>query len=211
MVPAMMRSDVPEALKVLAHELRGPLGAIESIAFSMQLGLDEDGRPEGPQCRELRRLVQQAGWILDDATRFNDAQNQPRGATCLNAALERISERLADSDEAPPSLDLAPELPRALLCEARLESAFEHLLSFMRDVAGCDELPVAKTSLRAQELAVEWTAETPGWEAGELLRWLDPRERVGGLRLFTEAMGGSFFACDDGGRLRVSFLFPALP
>src|ERR1700686_10155 len=54
----------PMALQMIAHELRQPLSAIESIAYSLGLILPPgDDRARGPVAR-LQQLVEQSNWIL---------------------------------------------------------------------------------------------------------------------------------------------------
>lgn len=198
-----------EILRDLAHDLRGPLGAIESIVFYLEMVADaNDPRLQG-QFSQLRRHVQQADWLLDDATRFLDAATLPRNMVCVNEVLTEVASHSGDDLASALELNLSPSLPAVLLPRSRAELAFSHLISFIRNVACCEALPAARTSVRDGQLAVDWSVLSPGWKQGELVRWLDPREGGGGLRRFAEGVGGIFRADDSDEQLRVSFVFPA--
>lgn len=199
-----------DVLLDLAHDLRGPLGGIDSLSYYLEMIGDQDDPRVRGHYVQLRRFVQQACWLLDDATRFLDCSQQPREEICVNAVLSGLATKWAADEERLLDLSLEPHLPTAGLPLARTQFAFDHLFSFIYDIAGCEGLPVACTRLRDGSLDVQWSVVSPGWQPGELLRWLDPSHRGGGLRRFTEAVGGAFRADDSGGRLQVNFLLPAL-
>jgi|GEM_PF-1007351 len=54
-------------LNNLAHELRQPLGTIESIAYYLELALPHGDPRVIEQLTRLRHLVEQSGWIVTDA------------------------------------------------------------------------------------------------------------------------------------------------
>src|ERR1700693_691269 len=59
-------------LQTLAHELRQPLSAIESIAYYLNLALPRDSHPARKQARRLQQLVEQSNWILTCALQLAD-------------------------------------------------------------------------------------------------------------------------------------------
>ncbi len=199
-----------EVLRDLAHDLRGPLGGIDSLSYYLEMISDQSDPRIGGHFAQLRRFIQQASWILDDATSFLDCASQPREEVCVNSVLSDLAEKWAGEDNRQLQLVLQPSLPAAGLPLGKTQFAFDHLFAFIHHIAGCEGLPAAATSFRQGQLGVEWQVSAPGWRPGELLRWLDPRQRGGGLRRFTESVGGDFRADDSDGRLQVSFLFPAL-
>lgn len=205
-VPGRSSSEV---LRDLAHDLRGPLGGIDSLSYYLEMISDQNDPRIGDHFHQMRRFVQQASWLLDDATRFLDSAQQPRDAVCVNSVLINLADRIHEQDDRELDLHLAAGLPTAELPLGHTQYAFDHLVSFIHHIAGCEGLPSASTSLRDGHLGIEWSVLAPGWSTGELLRWLDPRQRGGGLRRFTEAVGGAFLADDTDGQLLVSFLFPA--
>jgi signal transduction histidine kinase len=208
MVDQLAATSTEAILRDLAHDLRGPLGGLESIAFVLERQVEAGSPLIRDHCQQIRRLVAQAAWLLDDATRFLDAHALPRHAVCINSVLEDVARQASENLRCQLQLQLSPALPPASLPRIRAEFAFHHLLSFITGVAACASAPLAVTRQETASLAIEWHAEIPGWKTGELLRWLDPGERSGGLRRFTESIGGLFCAEDSGGLLRVLFRFP---
>ena len=63
MTPA---TAIPAAdiMKTLAHELRQPLGAIESIAYYLSMILPQGDPKVGEQLDRLQEMVEQSDWIL---------------------------------------------------------------------------------------------------------------------------------------------------
>ena len=54
-------------IRNLAHELRQPLSALESIAFYLDLMLNQEDPKTRKQLRRLRQLVQQSDWAVSNA------------------------------------------------------------------------------------------------------------------------------------------------
>jgi len=54
-------------IRNLAHELRQPLSALESIAFYLDLMLNQEDPKMRKQLRRLRQLVQQSDWAVSNA------------------------------------------------------------------------------------------------------------------------------------------------
>src|SRR5246127_3668006 len=65
-------SSLAVALETIAHELRQPLSAIESIAYYLNLVLPQDGSPGRAQAARLQELVEQSNWILTCALQLAD-------------------------------------------------------------------------------------------------------------------------------------------
>ena len=72
-VPEAQSSAAAVALETIAHELRQPLSAIESIAYYLSLVLPRDGGPAREQAGRLQQLVEQSNWILTSALQLADA------------------------------------------------------------------------------------------------------------------------------------------
>ena len=71
--PKTQSSAAAVALETIAHELRQPLSAIESIAYYLSLVLPRDGGPAREQAARLQQLVEQSNWILTSALQLADA------------------------------------------------------------------------------------------------------------------------------------------
>ena len=70
--PKTQSSSPAVALETIAHELRQPLSAIESIAYYLSLVLPRDGGPAREQAGRLQQLVEQSNWILTSALQLAD-------------------------------------------------------------------------------------------------------------------------------------------
>src|ERR1700680_4414718 len=66
-------SSLAVSLETIAHELRQPLSAIESIAYYLSLVLPRDGGHAHQQALRLQQLVEQSNWILTSALQLSDA------------------------------------------------------------------------------------------------------------------------------------------
>ena len=61
-------------LRAIAHEIRQPLGAIESIAYYLSMVLpDKDGKHR-EQLTRIQQLVEQSNWILSNGLGLGDAR-----------------------------------------------------------------------------------------------------------------------------------------
>src|ERR1700681_2067534 len=65
-------SSLAVVLETVAHELRQPLSAIESIAYYLNLVLPQDGSSGRAQAARLQELVEQSNWILSCALQLAD-------------------------------------------------------------------------------------------------------------------------------------------
>ncbi len=70
--PETQASSPAVDLQTIAHELRQPLSAIESIAYYLRLALPRDSRPARKQAQRLQHLVEQSNWILTCALQLAD-------------------------------------------------------------------------------------------------------------------------------------------
>ncbi len=71
-VPEAQSLPAAVVLETIAHELRQPLSAIESIAYYLSLVLPRDGGPAREQAARLQQLVEQSNWILTSALQLAD-------------------------------------------------------------------------------------------------------------------------------------------
>ena len=62
--PRTQSSLTAVALETIAHELRQPLSAIESIAYYLSLVLPRVGGPSRELAWRLQQLVEESNWIL---------------------------------------------------------------------------------------------------------------------------------------------------
>ncbi|MCX6610334.1 MAG: hypothetical protein NTW74_05720 [Acidobacteria bacterium] len=93
-------------LNNLAHELRQPLSTIESIAYYLELALPHGDPRVLEQLTRLRHLVEQSGWILNDALSLSQPRFVNPEAVDLDEILSEFVLEQAQQDSHWPHLDL---------------------------------------------------------------------------------------------------------
>jgi signal transduction histidine kinase len=166
MTPALMTESSQEnVLRDLAHEIRQPLGAIESIAYYLSMVLpDEDGKHR-EQLTRIQQLVEQSNWILSNGLGLAD----PRAAEPDDIDLEElityvVSARPVSLDP-PVECDFEAGLPQVRLDPGYGRALIENLLGLFRHLA--TETHPARVSTRAAEDGVELEVSTgaPGYRS----------------------------------------------
>ena len=132
-------------LQTIAHELRQPLSAIESIAYYLNLALPRDSRPARKQAKRLQQLVEQSNWILTCALQLAD--NTPLAPQLLNLEelITQTVNKCTVNGDLRIHLDLAGGLPLVNLDPGRGRTLLENLLTLFRQLAS-DLHPVRVTT-----------------------------------------------------------------
>jgi C4-dicarboxylate-specific signal transduction histidine kinase len=162
-VPETQPLPAAVVLATIAHELRQPLSAIESIAYYLRLVLPRDSAPAREQAERLQRLVEQSNWILTCALQLAD--RTPLAPTLVN--LEELVTRVVGEDSAV-SLELAGGLPPVRLDPVRGRALLENLRLLFRQVTN-DLHPVRIATAAAEGgVALSIASAVPGYrsEAG---------------------------------------------
>ena len=119
-------------IRNLAHELRQPLSALESIAFYLDLMLTQEDPKTRKQLRRLRQLVQQSDWAVSNA--ILTAGISPLTLNAVNLA-DLVAES-ATSWAVEHSLQVGlvrPDQFRVqLLDEEQIRVLLRNILSFIR-------------------------------------------------------------------------------
>jgi len=132
-------------LQTIAHELRQPLSAIESIAYYFSLALPRDSRPARKQARRLQQLVEQSNWILTCALQLaDDTPFTPQPLNLEELIIQTVNVRRAEG-EPRVHLELAGGLPLVSLDPGRGRILFENLLTLFRQLAS-DLHPIRVTT-----------------------------------------------------------------
>jgi signal transduction histidine kinase len=152
-------------LQTIAHELRQPLSAIESIAYYLSLALPRDSRPARKQARRLQHLVEQSNWILTSALQLAD--NAPFAPQPLNLE-ELITQTViscAVQGDPRIHLELAGGLPLVRLDPGRGHILLENLLTLFRQLAS--ELHPVRVTTAAGEggVALGISTSIPGYRS----------------------------------------------
>ena len=110
-VPAQESAVPAMTLQSLAHELRQPLSAIESIAYYLGLVLPPGDHRTREQTSRLQDLVDQAGWILTCGQElYNPAPLRLEPVDLEELITQCVIARPSGRGVAP-LLDLAGDLP----------------------------------------------------------------------------------------------------
>ncbi len=122
-------------LQSIAHELRQPLSAIESIAYYLNLALPRDSRPARKQAKRLRQLVEQSNWILTSALQLADTAPLAPQPLNLEELIIQAVTVCAAQGEPRIQLELAGGLPLVNLDPGRARALLENLLTLFRQLA----------------------------------------------------------------------------
>jgi signal transduction histidine kinase len=148
-------------LAALAHEIRQPLGAIESIAYYLSLALPENDKHR-EQLARVQQLVEQSSWILSNGLGMMD--QRPARLEALD-----ISELIAQAISArPPSLDPPIIFHLAARPLVRLDPAYgraliENLLALLRQVATKTHPMRLRTALASDGVEIDFSTTAPGY------------------------------------------------
>ena len=125
--------DATHLVRHLAHEIRQPLSTLDSLAYYLAIILPPTDVRAQDQVEKIRRLVAQAGTIVDDAVHF--VQASP--AHPVNVSLNQLVTRtLAESSRNRWNvhLDLAAEPCIAQLDSVQAQHMTQHLLDLFRQL-----------------------------------------------------------------------------
>lgn len=200
--PSTLHSGV---ISQLVHELRQPLGGIESLAYFLELALEDGDNELRDQCERIRQLVAQASWLLEDASLAASADEADRSAVDLNALVAETGERLARHEERSLRLALAGNAPLVWGSKSALCAWLRHALSYFRDLAVGEPMPLVETVEQDRGVWLRVRSLTHGQAS---LRPLDPPGGMGGLRRVAEQWGGRFELETSGGAVNVGLWLP---
>jgi signal transduction histidine kinase len=152
-------------LQTIAHELRQPLSAIESIAYYFSLALPRDSRPARKQTRRLQQLVEQSNWILTCALQLaDDTSLAPQPLNLEELIIQTVNARSAHGDPRI-HLELAGGIPLVNLDPGRGRALLENLLTLFRQLAS-DLHPVRVTTAAAEGgVALGIATSIPGYRS----------------------------------------------
>ena len=128
--PKTQSSSAAVVLETIAHELRQPLSAIESIAYYLSLVLPRDGAAAREQAGRLQQLVEQSNWILTSALQLADGSPLAPQLVDLEALIKRVV-----TEGSAIRLEMAGGLPLVRLDPGRGRALLENLLMLFRQVA----------------------------------------------------------------------------
>jgi signal transduction histidine kinase len=196
-----------DLLRDLAHEIRQPLSAIESIAYYLSLVLPEDEKHRG-QLSRVQQLVEQSNWILANSLTLADSRRIAPGALHLGELIKQTVAARPSSLGPRVNCDLAADLPLVRLDPGYARALIENILGLFRQLATTAH-PVELRALAGSN-GVELDASTsaPGYRALAMLPpgsslSLDCAQHIAGLH------GGSCTcSIDPASGIRVRVMLP---
>jgi K+-sensing histidine kinase KdpD len=204
----LSREDV---LHAIAHEIRQPLGAIESLAYYLSLTLPRDVKNESrhrEQLTRIQQLVEQSNWILSNGLGLADSREaSPEVMDMEELITQAISARISSLD--PPVIcDLAPGLPLVRLDPGFGRRLIENILALFRQLATDAHPARIQTATGAEGVELEVSTTAPGYRSiaslppGSALS-LDCAQRIAAMH------GGSLtHSIDPVSGIRVQVMLP---
>jgi K+-sensing histidine kinase KdpD len=173
MTPALelqLESELSETsvLRAIAHEIRQPLSAIESIAFYLSLSLPGNEKHR-EQLARLQQLVEQSNWILSNGLALANARHAVPEAIDLEELItQTIAARPASLD--PPAIvELAGDLPLVRLDPGLGRALIENIFGLFRQLATAAHpvrVGTSAVSNMASSVAVfEVSTSVPGYRS----------------------------------------------
>jgi signal transduction histidine kinase len=155
-----------EIVSQIAHELRQPLSTIESIAYYLDLVLQQEQPKIRQQLAKLQQLVDQSNWIVSNAVYFTQAAAPAPEPVDLQ---EILCECVADSAFNGIRVELCPAetLPRVWLDRAQGLHLVRALIQFFRSASDTDHSIVVTTSATHEEVLMEFAAVARRSSGGE--------------------------------------------
>jgi signal transduction histidine kinase len=200
-------TDLREVLSQLVHDVRQPLGGIESLAYYFELVLEDCDEELREQCGRLRHLVGQASWMLEDAALAAQAPPGQAPPLGLNEMVTSVGELLAWREERPLRLSLADGLPPVHIESECVRRWLMHVLTYFQDVAQGEPMPVVETELGGEGV---WLRVRSAVAREDCIRTLDPPGGTGGLRRLAQIVDGEFHCKVASGVVTVGLWLPAV-
>jgi signal transduction histidine kinase len=123
------------ALQMIAHELRQPLGAIESIAYYLGLVLPPGDDRAREHVARLQQLVEQSNWILTCGLQMADPTPLAPVPLDLEQLIAQTISTRTLQGHPQPILELSGDLPTVRLDPGRGRALIENLLALFLQVA----------------------------------------------------------------------------
>ena len=180
-----------DVLRTVAHEIRQPLGTIESIAYYLSLVLPRDNEKVHEQLARLQQLVEQSNWILSSGLHLSEALNVSPELTNLEELVTRVvSARAATSDPAV-QVDLAGNLPQVRLDPSLGRTLIANLLTLFRQLSTeAHPIRIRTSAVDGQGVLLEISTAAPGYGSEAMLGPGSALSIESGRRI-AEAHGGS--------------------
>jgi signal transduction histidine kinase len=213
MTPALMTESVSEhsqenVLRGIAHEIRQPLGAIESIAYYLAMVLpDSEGR-QREQLTRIQQLVEQSNWILSNGLGLADPRAAAPETIDLEELITHVVSARPGSLDPPVVCDFAAELPLVRLDPGFGRALIENLLGLFRRLA-TDTHPSRVCTRRAGDgVELEVSTAAPGYRSLASLPSGSALSLDNARHIATLHGGSCTFSIDPASGIRVRVMLP---
>lgn len=99
-----------EIVQHLAHQVRQPLSAMETIAYYLEMNLAQHG-PVFQHASRLREMVEQASWMLSDVLQHLTQAPLQKSEVCLNELVTEAASMLSLPRRATVTVETDEALP----------------------------------------------------------------------------------------------------
>lgn len=142
----------------LAHEIKQPLGTIESIVHYLNMVLPRTEAKARRQLATLQEEVRSVQWILADALHFLNAAPVQLQLMDLTEVMSRNLSEWCPDQGAGCTLLLEPDLPLVELDLQQVEHLLRNLMSFFGRVSAPGRSIAVRTYAAAGEVRLEITS-----------------------------------------------------
>jgi signal transduction histidine kinase len=170
MTPALMTESFSEhsqenVLRAIAHEIRQPLGAIESIAYYLSMVLpDKDGKHR-EQLTRIQQLVEQSNWILSNGLGLGDSRAAVPETFDLEELVTQVIGARPVSLDPAVECDFAAGLPLVRLDPGYGRALIENVLGLFRHLATETHPVKIRIGAAASGVELEVATGTPGYRS----------------------------------------------
>lgn len=162
--PVIENPSFGDVLRTMTHDLRQPLGTIESIAYYLDLVLPREDAKAREHLRKIQLLVEQSNWILSNGMDLAEPREGRPAAVDLEEALTEAAAPWSLDRQAPVELHLSGDLPLIEFDPAQLRQLLQNLLSLLRQLSGARQPTRAATAAAG---GVVWLTLSFGAAGGE--------------------------------------------
>jgi len=150
-------------LNSIAHEIRQPLSAIESIAYYLSLVLPEDENHR-EQLSRVQQLVEQSNWILSNGLVLSSSQPPAPQAIDLEDLITQTITTRSPAMDPPMNFGPAPDLPLVHLDPGLGRALIENIFGLFRQLATTAH-PMTVRTTAANMVVLEVSTSAPGYRS----------------------------------------------
>jgi two-component system sensor histidine kinase TctE len=160
--------DPAIVVRHIAHEVRQPLSAIESIAFYLEMVLPRSDGKARRQLAKLQQEVRQINWILSDALHFLQAAPLELQLLDLTEVVSKSLSEWGTLDGADIRLKLEQDLPLVRLDLEQTQHLLRNLVAFFGRISAPQRSLILRTGAVGDEVILEIATQLPECSAADL-------------------------------------------